>query len=104
MKTSNDLQIALESILGSQVAVYFQPPENFKLSYPCVIYSRIPPSVTHADNSLYSLAEKFSIMIVDRDPHSNIWKDILLNLPKVRFDRSFPQNGANHTAMTIVLD
>lgn len=104
MKTSRDLQTALEGIVGSNVHVYFQPPENFKLSYPCVVYSMVPPKVTHADDFLYSLKEKYTITIMDRDPHSNLWRNVLSNLPKVKMDRSFIVNGAIHTVMTIVLD
>jgi len=34
-----ELQEVLESLLGSR-NVYFQPPLNLKMNYPCIIYKR----------------------------------------------------------------
>ena len=39
----------LVEILGTD-HVYFQPPENFKLEYPAIVYSRKQISNRFADN------------------------------------------------------
>ena len=52
MKTRVDLQQKLEDFLGSR-NVYFQPPENIRLKFPCIIYSYIVPKTEYANNLIY---------------------------------------------------
>ena len=40
MKTWNELQEVLQGILGNDGKAYFQPPENLKLKYPCIVFER----------------------------------------------------------------
>ena len=44
-----DLQAILENAIDSK-NVYFQPPENLKLKYPCVVYTVDAAVTTYADN------------------------------------------------------
>ena len=46
------LQETLETILGSE-NVYFQPPESYKIEYPCIIYERANIKAIKADNIGY---------------------------------------------------
>ena len=51
MRSWSDLQAALQELMGENVKVYFQPPENFKLSYPCVVFDRTTALINYADNT-----------------------------------------------------
>ena len=52
-KTRQDLQNYLKTLVAN---VYFQPPENVKLIYPCIIYSRTRIDGTFANNDVYRYA------------------------------------------------
>ena len=50
MNRRYELQAVLEGILGSG-NVYFQPPENLKVRYDCIVYERSEIETVHADNA-----------------------------------------------------
>lgn len=59
----------LSSILHSLCDnVYFQPPSNKQLTYPCIIYKLDNIDATFADNDPYRLMDEYSITYITRDP------------------------------------
>ena len=61
----------LVEILGAD-HVYFQPPENVKLEYPAIVYSRKQISNRFADNLVYKQNFTYQITVIDYDPDSAI--------------------------------
>lgn len=80
--------------------VYHQPPENFKLKYPCVVYQRDGDFVYHGDNLAYNRHTRYSITLIDKDSVSK-YLDKLLELPMCRFDRHFSSDGLNHDVFSL---
>ena len=99
VKNRMSLHKILEEIPGV-AKVYFSPPPNKDMVYPCIVYSldRIP--TRYADNKPYFQSKTYSLMLIDYDPDSEIVEKIL-ELPMCRFDRSFVSDGLNHFAFTI---
>lgn len=89
-----DLHSLLVSILGSE-AVYFQPPENLKIEYPCIIYRRNRVETSFADNHPYSTTKRYQVMVIDRNPDSDI-PDKISQLPLTIFDRHYVAENLNH--------
>lgn len=89
----------LKQILGSS-NVWYQPPENTKFKYPCILYSlnRIRP--TYADNGLYKADKQYTITVIDFDPDSPIC-DMVATLPMCSFDRRIVVGGLYHSTFTI---
>lgn len=69
MATRNELHSKLVSCLGTN-NVYFQPPENIKIIYPCFVYYRKEPQQINADDSLYRLYKQYDVTYVSKDPES----------------------------------
>jgi len=80
--------------------VYFQPPENIRMAYPCIIYSRDGVSSDHANNELYRHAKRYQVTVVDRDPDTEI-ADKVEALQYAAFERSFPADDLNHYVFTL---
>lgn len=77
--------------------VYFQPPQSKELKYPCIIYNMDSIDSKHADNKRYLSSIKFSVMLIDFDPESEIQKSILdLQGCIVDFNRFFTSDNLNH--------
>ena len=89
-----ELQGILEDILGSE-NVYFQPSENIRMSYPCIVYSLSSDTVLRADNELYFRKKRYSIQIIDRNPDSP-FPDVIAAQPLCSFERFFIADGLNH--------
>jgi hypothetical protein len=94
MAPRSKLQELLVTILGSD-NVYFQPPSNIDMSYPCIVYRRDFREINHADNITYDNKQRYQITVIDPDPDSEV-PDKLAELPMCSFDRFFTADNLNH--------
>lgn len=88
------LQALLEELIGSR-NVYFQPPESFKLSYPCIIYSRNAGKTKFANDNPYSYQRGYKVTVIDKNPDSEIPVKVA-TLPMCIFDRHYTADNLNH--------
>lgn len=88
------------SVLGSR-NVYFQPPENLHINYPCIVYSREPDTILNADDSHYISREHYELMVIDHDPDSTIADDLVSNFKYCKIDRYYKASNLNHTTLTL---
>lgn len=93
------LQTLLEETLGSR-NVYFQPPSNISMRYPCIVYSRDDVDVIFADNDPYRLLTRYQVSVIDQDPDSEIPHRVA-SLPKCRFNRFYTSDNLNHDVFTL---
>ena len=94
MRTQPQMQVMLEEILGSK-NVYFQPPENIKINYPAIVYSRNRIENQHANDSVYWQSVSYTVTVIDKNPNS----DIVFKLSRLlncRHDRHFKSDNLNH--------
>lgn len=94
-----ELQGLLVEILESP-NVYFQPPPDIKMEYPCIVYNLDSDITNHADNEVYIHSWAYQVTVIDRDPDSDIPEKIL-GLKWCRFDRSFQADNLNHFTFNI---
>lgn len=91
----------LEKTINGRAELFFQPPSDIMLSYPCVIYSLEDIYTRRADNQHYMMNNCYSLIVIDTDPDSDIAMDILKNIPKSSFDRRYVKDNLYHDALTI---
>ena len=89
-----ELQTLLEGLLGSR-NVYFQPPTNTQMQYPCIIYARDDTEVKHADDRPYNKRTRYQVTVIDANPDSDIPEKIS-DLPLCVFDRFYTSDNLNH--------
>lgn len=94
-----ELQTLLEETLRSQ-NVYFQPPANLKLRYPCLIYNRDSSWDVWADDRKYLYYKGYSMTYITRNP-DDPKVDRLELLPMCSFDRHYVADNLNHYVYTI---
>jgi hypothetical protein len=95
MGTRLELQALLEELLGSE-NVYFQPPENVKLQYPCIVYKRgFIERTEYANDKPYQQRIRYALTIIDKNPDSEIPSKIAA-LPMCIFERHFTSDNLNH--------
>jgi hypothetical protein len=80
--------------------VYFQPPENITLEYPCIIYQRDYAETMFADDIPYNHTLRYVITVIDRDPDSDIPGKIA-SLPMCLFNRFFTADNLNHDVFRV---
>lgn len=89
-----EFQTILERILGSK-NVYFQPPSNRKLTYPCIIYQLDRIAGRHADNLPYSRRKAYQVTWVGSNPDDDT-PDKIGTLPESSFVRFYISDNLNH--------
>ena len=99
MATRLDLQVLLETLFGSR-NVYYQPPENIKLSYPAIVYSKSNIQDRNADDNVYLRNTRYEITVIDKKPDNEVIA-ALLDLPYCSFDRHFKSDNLNHDVLTL---
>lgn len=99
MGKRNDLQDILETILESK-EVYYQSPGGRQMHYPAILYSRIKPSVSHADNKKYTFTDAYSIIVIDRIPDNPAIRKIL-DLDYTEYSHHYVADNLNHDVINI---
>ena len=99
-KTRENLQAELERILGSEF-VYFQAPENVKLTYPCIVYDLDGEDVRKANNKAYLWSMRYLVTVISKDPDSDIWKRIRERFDYCDLDRTQKIDNLNHWYLTL---
>lgn len=89
-----ELHEVLCEALGSR-NVYFQPPASVVMQYPCIRYNLHDIGNTHADNLVYLQNVAYQVIVIDRDPDSEISKRVS-RIPGIRFNRSYYADNLNH--------
>ena len=87
-----DFQAILETFTDN---VYFQPPDNLQLEYPCIVYKREYVTTTFANDKPYIHKKRYMVTVIDRDPDSEI-PDQVASLPLSAFNRSFTTESLYH--------
>ena len=97
MASRLQLQSLLETIA---VHVYFQPPSNVKMEYPCLVYSRAAQDSKWANNRRYRATKRYEVTVIDRNPDGPLW-DQVNDLALCEFDRHFNADNLNHDTFTL---
>lgn len=80
--------------------VYYQPPENLKMEYPAIKYSRNNINSRHADNIKYLNRISYTVTVIDKSPDNDVIGKIL-ELPLSSYDRHYTSDGLNHDVIII---
>lgn len=79
---------------------YFQPPESIKIEYPAIIYSILDINNGYADDSVYLQDDRYRVVVIDKDPESEIAKKVSM-IPTCSWDRNYKQENLNHFSFNL---
>jgi hypothetical protein len=94
MGSRTDFQAVLEG-LAEGAEVYYQPPTGTSLNYPAIIYNRDFRKTEYADNQPYVGTWRYLVMVIDRDPDSDL-VELVAKMPMTSFVRHFARDNLNH--------
>lgn len=89
-----ELDAILRACLGSS-NVYFDPPESFKLKYPCIVYSFNNNANRFADDKNYSRIKRYTMIYITMDPDDQKI-DALDDIEYCRLTNTYSSNGLFH--------
>jgi hypothetical protein len=80
--------------------VYFQPPSDVQMEYPCIVYSLDNGSTRFADNKPYIYEQQYEVQLIGRGPQPDKFHQLVF-LPKTLHSRSFVADNLNHDVFSI---
>ena len=94
-------RLKLQSLLETFTPnVYFQPPTNIQLKYPCIIYKRDFMDKKFADDNTYNYMIRYAITVIDQNPDSEIPAKVAL-MPMCLFNRFYTVDNLNHDVFNV---
>lgn len=93
-----ELHNKLKTILPN---VYFQPPSNVRLTYPCIVYHKSPPEVKMANDTIYNRTQEYQLTIIDQNPDSDTADRILGMFPYCTIGSYSIVDNLNHTTLNL---
>lgn len=99
MASRIDLQTKLEELLELR-HVYYQPPENVKMEYPAIRYSKKKPDVKRANNKIYMKTNCYEVIVISRKPDEPVIGKIE-ELPMCEWDNHYVADNLNHDVFTL---
>lgn len=93
-----ELQTRLESFTKP---VYFQPPSNVKMTYPCIVYSKRSKLPLRADNILYKNTTAYQVTIIEKNPDSNLDDIIVEHFQYAAIESTFIIDNLYHTIINL---
>ena len=98
--TQAELDAELRSILGSDFT-YYQPPENLRMHYPCIRYDLSDIHSRSANNKNYILTPRYDLTVIDKDPESTIYLEIMKHFSMCSFSRHYEADNLHHYVLTL---
>lgn len=94
-----ELHILLKELLGSD-HVYYRPPENTKMVYPAIRYSKQGIDAEHADDKKYLKRNRYQLIVIAKLPDDPVI-DKLLELPYCSYEQHYIADNLNHDVLRI---
>lgn len=80
--------------------VYFQPPTNINLEYPCIVYHRDFAHTEFADDKPYNYTKRYMVTVIDPNPDSDI-SDKVAAMRMSLFNRFYTADDLNHDVYNV---
>lgn len=81
--------------------VYFQPPEGFKMTYPCIVYRKTSKMRHFADDVIYLSQQEYIITVIDKNPDSEIADSIERHFQICAINQYYTVDNLNHTNLSL---
>lgn len=100
MGSYQDLHQKFINFMGKDM-VKFQPSPNYKLTYPCLLYSYTGGRTEFAQNYPYMYTRRYTVTLITRDSTSDLPDRFAMTFPMCVHDRSFVTDNLYHHIFTL---
>lgn len=97
------LRERLQEIMGSN-KVYFDPPTNTAMEYPCIKYELSKRRSGFANGNRYIRHDSYTVTLIDKNPKTAVETcEKIEALDYAMFDRTYVADGLHHYVYTITI-
>lgn len=85
---------------NGNIPVYYKPPSNMRLKYPCIVYSSSGIEEQKANNTSYLIHRRYEVTYLTQQvDHEAVAKDIADSVPYGYIIREYESDGIQHTVI-----
>jgi hypothetical protein len=81
--------------------VYFQPPSNIQMKYPCIVYNKTGRMRHFADDVIYLSQQEYQIMVIESNPDSDVADRIESHFQHCGINQYYTADNLNHTTLSL---
>lgn len=81
--------------------VYFQPPANIKMTYPCIVYNKTTKSRRFASNHIYFSRQEYDVTVMDKNPDSTVADNIEEHFQYCIVANHYTVDNLNHAKLNL---
>lgn len=81
--------------------VYFQPPANIKMIYPCIVYTKTGKNRHFADDVIYLSQQGYNITVIEPNPDSDVADSIEEHFQSCVISQYYTADNLNHTILSL---
>jgi hypothetical protein len=81
--------------------VYFQPPSNIQMLYPCIVYSKTDKYREFSNNDIYVSKQGYTIVVIEKVPESNIANDIEKHFEYCTINQYYTVDNLSHITLQL---
>lgn len=81
--------------------VYFQPPNNLKIKYPCIVYNKRIVDTKYANDDVYSIKQRYEVIAMSNDPDNTLAEQILKSIQYCTISSTFVVDNVYHTTLRL---
>ena len=90
----------LSTITGCE-HIYYQPPSNVRMIFPCIEYHDAPWDARHADDKAYTITRHYQVTVIDKLPDNPWIMQLATELPMCTQERHYTSDGLNHDVLDV---
>lgn len=102
MERRSELHQILKNLyINGTPHVYYQPPKDQQITYPCIIYKLDDMPSIHASNNPYAIGHKYQITVIDSNPESPLRERVAM-LPTAKMRTSpYTKDNLHHFVFSL---
>lgn len=81
--------------------VYFQPPSNTSMKYPCIVYNKTNRMRLYGSDVIHFTKQEYRLTIIDKNPDSEIAETAEKTLQYCGIDQYYTIDNLNHTVVSL---
>jgi len=90
-----------DKLLGFVPNVYYQPPSNIQMKYPCIVYRKSGKNRHFANDVVFLSQQGYTLTVMDKDPDSTIADNIESDFQYCAITNYFTVDELHHTTLSL---
>ena len=95
-------QASLQGLVGN-IPVYYMPPENIKMTYPCFVIELDKTNNLYADGHVYNTFARFILKYITRKVDDEVVDRLFDSMKYMSFDRVYTAANLRHYVFKVHL-